>query len=84
MVFKISFLFWETPYRELKNKNYYRLRSALLSSNTIEWFFLSGGRGVIHALEAARKYQATFNRNIAYQKRYLTLQNYGITCSPHF
>jgi cytoplasmic iron level regulating protein YaaA (DUF328/UPF0246 family) len=54
-------------YRELKNRNYYRLKSALLSSNTIEWFFLSGGYGVIHALEAARKYQATFNRNIAYQ-----------------
>jgi len=54
-------------YRELREKNYYRLKSALLSSNIIEWFFLSGGYGVIHAFEAARKYQATFNRNIAYQ-----------------
>jgi len=54
-------------YRELREKNYYRLKSALLLSNTIEWFFLSGGYGIIHALEVARKYQATFNKNIAYQ-----------------
>jgi len=54
-------------YRDLREKNYHRIKSALLSSNTIEWFFLSGGYGVIHALEPARKYQATFNKNIAYQ-----------------
>lgn len=54
-------------YRDLK-ENYHRLKS-LLISNSIEWFFLSGGYGIMHALEPARKYQATFNRSIAYQKQ---------------
>ena len=52
-------------YKELFNTRYAQLKSALLSSNTIEFFFLSGGYGIIHALEAATKYQATFNQNIA-------------------
>lgn len=56
-------------YRDLKANNYQRLKSLLTSSNNIEWFFLSGGYGIIHALEAARRYQATFHRNIAYQKK---------------
>lgn len=55
-------------YRDLREKSYQALKSLLTSSNVVEWFFLSGGYGIIHALEAARKYQATFNRNIAYQK----------------
>lgn len=54
-------------YRDLLKSNYQRLKLKLLSSNEIEWFFLSGGYGIIHALEKARKYQATFNRSIAYQ-----------------
>jgi len=33
------------------------------------------GYGVIHALKAARKYQSTFNRNIAYQSKILYTAN---------
>jgi cytoplasmic iron level regulating protein YaaA (DUF328/UPF0246 family) len=56
-------------YRHLRDSgNQKRLKSTLISGNKIEWFFLSGGYGIIHALEATKKYQATFNRNIAYQK----------------
>ena len=55
-------------YKDLLKNNYYRLKERLLRRNDIEWFFLSGGYGIIHALEKARKYQATFNRSIAYQK----------------
>lgn len=56
-------------YRNLRKDNYQRLKSMLTSSNIIEWFFLSGGYGIVHALEVARRYQATFNRSIAYQKK---------------
>jgi len=52
-------------YKELFKKKYDQLKSALLSTSNIEFFFLSGGYGIIHALEAARKYQATFNKTIA-------------------
>ena len=56
-------------YRHLLEHNYPRLKSMLLSSDSIEWFFLSGGYGVVHALEEARKYQATFTQSIAYQNK---------------
>lgn len=56
-------------YKDLMQNNYQRLKSILISGNDIEWFFLSGGYGIIHTLEAAKKYQATFNRNIASQRR---------------
>jgi len=55
-------------YRNLRKDNYSRLKAAIISGE-IEWFFLSGGYGIVHALETARKYQATFNRSIAYQKK---------------
>jgi len=55
-------------YKKLWENNYKRLKSQLFSSQDIEWFFLSGGYGIIHALEEAKRYQATFNRNISYQK----------------
>lgn len=58
-----------------KRKKYYELKSMLISGNIVEWFFLSGEYGIIHALEAARKYQATFNRNVAYQKGILYTAN---------
>lgn len=32
-----------------------------------EWFFLSGGYGLLHSLEPARKYQASFSYQIANQ-----------------
>jgi len=56
-------------YRDLRKNNYQELKSTLISGNNIEWFFLSGGYGIIHALEAAKKYQATFSKGIAYQKK---------------
>lgn len=55
-------------YRQLLKNNYDRLKTMLLQSDAVEWFFLSGGYGVIHALEKAQRYQATFNYNIARQK----------------
>jgi hypothetical protein len=56
-------------YKDLFEHNYQRVKSRLLLSDGIEWFFLSGGYGIIHALEEARKYQATFNKGIAYQNK---------------
>jgi len=56
-------------YKRLLENNYVRLKNKLLSSGSIEWFILSGGYGIIHALEEARKYQATFNQSIAYQNK---------------
>jgi len=55
-------------YRDVREDNYQRLKSAIISSD-IEWFFISGGYGIVHALEVAKRYQATFNRSIAYQKK---------------
>ena len=55
-------------YKELFKHNYNRIKELLIESKIVEWFFLSGGFGIIHALEKAHKYQATFNYNIAYQK----------------
>ena len=55
-------------YRDLFMENYHRLKQKLLEGSNVEWFFLSGGYGIIHALERSRKYQATFSQNIAYQE----------------
>jgi len=60
-------------YKHLLESNYSQLKNALLSSDCIEWFILSGGYGIVHALEEARKYQATFNQTIAYKN--------GIPCT---
>lgn len=51
-------------YRDLSKENYEELKKKM-ASNELEWFFISGGYGIIHALEPARKYQATFSRSIA-------------------
>lgn len=56
-------------YKELFRHNYNRIKELLVESKIVEWFFLSGGFGIIHALERAHKYQATFNYNVAYQKK---------------
>ena len=56
-------------YRDLRRNNYQKLKSVLTSDKNIEWFFLSGGYGIIHALEGGKKYQATFNKGIAYQRK---------------
>jgi len=55
-------------YRGLNIKYYDVTKRALLGKNGIEWFFLSGGFGIIHALEESWRYQATFNRTIAHEK----------------
>jgi len=51
------------------NKYYYQVKRMLVEDSALLWFFISGGYGIINALEKARKYQATFNRSIAYQKK---------------
>jgi hypothetical protein len=53
----------------LEKDNHAKMKERLLSGDDIQWFFLSGGYGVIHALEKAKKYQATFSKSIAYQKK---------------
>jgi len=54
-------------YRRLKHGNHEEMKSRLLKGDDVEWFFLSGGYGIVHALEPAVKYQATFTRGISYQ-----------------
>lgn len=41
----------------------------MLLEGKLSWFFLSAGYGIVHALEPARSYQATFNQTIAYQNK---------------
>ena len=55
-------------YKDLKQNHYEQIKS-LLISRKLDWYFLSGGYGIIHALEPAKKYQATFSRGISYQKK---------------
>jgi len=56
-------------YKDLFTSHYDRLKSLLLSDGFVEWFFLSGGYGIVHAMERVRSYQATFIRSVAYQKK---------------
>ena len=56
-------------YSKIYRRHYQQLKRLLLQDNRLSWFFLSGGYGIVNALEKARKYQATFNRGIAYQNR---------------
>jgi hypothetical protein len=45
-----------------------RARKAMLETTfPAEWFFLSGGYGLVHALELTRSYQATFSQQMATQ-----------------
>jgi cytoplasmic iron level regulating protein YaaA (DUF328/UPF0246 family) len=55
-------------YKEIRTKYYKKIKS-LLKSGEIMWFFLSGGYGIINALEPAKRYQATFSRSIAYANK---------------
>lgn len=48
----------------------------LIASESISWFFLSGGYGLIHALEPATDYNITFNPTIAYQNKILCSTKY--------
>jgi len=43
-------------YKEIEGEKYKRLKQKLLKDRDVEWFFLSGGYGIIHALERAKKY----------------------------
>lgn len=54
-------------YKQLRLENNEEMKTLLGKDDQIEWFFLSGGYGIINALEPAVKYQATFNRSISYQ-----------------
>lgn len=40
-----------------------------MKATIIDWFFLSGGYGILNALEPVVKYQATFSKGIHYQKK---------------
>lgn len=55
-------------YNAVNSEYYGEIKKALVEKRGIEWFFLSGGFGIIHALEEAWNYQATFNCSIAYQE----------------
>ncbi|MCL0102848.1 hypothetical protein M1N93_02670, partial [Dehalococcoidia bacterium] len=48
-------------YEELR-QHYTCLKKKMLSDNEIQWFFLSGGYGVVHAFEETVKYQASFSQ----------------------
>ena len=57
-------------YRDLReSNNQQKIKSTLISGDEIKWFFLSGAYGIIPALEAAKKYQATFDKNIERKKK---------------
>jgi len=56
-------------YREMRSGgNHAQLKQILLSGNNMQWFFLSGGYGVIHALEESKNYDATFSQKEANKK----------------
>ncbi len=54
-------------YRRLRDEGLdVPVRTRLLAKmNDVDWYFLSGGYGLLHALELARPYQATFSNTIA-------------------
>lgn len=52
-------------YSKIFSCYYLRLKSLVLENSRISWFFLSGGYGIVHALERTVKYQATFSKKIA-------------------
>jgi len=52
-------------YKEIFHSYYKELRDKLIQNDDIQWFFISGGYGVIHALEKAVDYQATFSKQEA-------------------
>ncbi|MEM2914467.1 MAG: hypothetical protein QXH91_03575 [Candidatus Bathyarchaeia archaeon] len=54
-------------YSKVYCRYYPQLKNMLLKGEKLCWFFLSGGYGIINALEKARKYQASFNKNLAYK-----------------
>ena len=56
-----------SAYRAIRRKRYPQIKSFLLNTNDVEWFFLSGGYGIIDAFEEAQSYQASFNYTIAHQ-----------------
>jgi len=58
-------------YGEIYNTScYQQLQQALLEGKiAVQWFFLSGGFGVINDLEPAHSYQATFSYGIARQRK---------------
>jgi hypothetical protein len=49
-------------YSGLYQRYYNSLKRKLIFDNDVQWFFLSGGYGVVHALEGAKNYQASFIR----------------------
>jgi len=56
-------------YAAVYEHHYQRLRAALMDGiMNVEWFFISGGYGIVNALEPACAYQATLNKAIHYQK----------------
>lgn len=62
-------------YRDLRKTGYEQLKKTIAAKG-LEWFFLSAGYGIIHALEPAAKYQATFSRSIAFQRKIPFTANY--------
>jgi len=55
-------------YKRVYEHYYRKMKQVLLDPGTpVQWFFLSGAYGIIHALEPALSYQATFSRSIASQ-----------------
>lgn len=52
-------------YSKIFRSYYLLLKPLVLKNDQIFWFFLSGGYGIVHALERVVKYQATFNKNFA-------------------
>jgi len=61
-------------YGALYADQYQQLKQALVQQSVpVQWFFLSGGYGIVHALEPVRSYRATFDAGIARQN--------GIPCT---
>ena len=56
-------------YHFILNDTYEKLKRLLQQSDNVQWFFLSGGYGIIHALEEAKSYQASLSYNIAHQHK---------------
>lgn len=55
-------------YDGIRRYSYEATKEMLMGSPAVQWFFLSGGFGIVHAFEKAHKYQATFSESIARQR----------------
>ena len=66
-------------YKDLKQNHYEQIKS-LLISRKLDWYFLSGGYGIIHALEPTKNIKLLLVEAYHIRKKFLTRPSTGKNC----